>query len=168
VNKQKNQKYKLSSYWKIEQDDKSLVISGGADARYEIELESNEVSFFSSLRNDKTFYIDELDDYDRRVFEELVTAEIVVPELQKGKIGETYLIGADGEITRTKIMHEKNERVASLMREWGEWPPKDIQDLISPYIINNPNTYVLDGVPTHENESEWLVEIMMERNGDEK
>ncbi|MEI6249381.1 MAG: hypothetical protein WCP00_02145 [bacterium] len=73
-----------------------------------------------------------------------------------------------GEITRTKIMHEKNECVASLMREWGEWPPKDIQDLISPYIINNPNTYVLDGVPTHENESEWLVEIMMERNGDEK
>ncbi|MEI6249385.1 MAG: hypothetical protein WCP00_02165 [bacterium] len=93
MNKQKNQKYKLSSYWKIEQDDKSLVISGGADARYEIELESNEVSFFSSLRNDKTFYIDELDDYDRRVFEELVTAEIVVPELQKGKVMKIAILG---------------------------------------------------------------------------
>lgn len=95
---QKKQNYKLLSEWNIKQNDKSLVISGGADARYEIELESEETSFFSSLEHDKTFDIDNLNDHDRRVFEELVTAEIVVPELQKGKVMRIAVAGDDNKL----------------------------------------------------------------------
>jgi len=98
VSKPKEQNYKLLTEWKISQSEKSLLISGGADARFEIELESSEPSFFSSLKHDKKFNRSELQTRDQRVLEELVTAEIVVPELQKGEVLRISVIGDDKEL----------------------------------------------------------------------
>lgn len=76
------QKFKLSSEWAIRQAGKSLIISGGADARYEVELESDQSSFFAQLKN-RQFTRQELPPRDQRVLEELITAEIIVPTLAK-------------------------------------------------------------------------------------
>ncbi len=96
---QSNQtRYKFLPEWTIHQTDKSLIISGGADARYEIELESSEPSFFSSLKHSEPFTRKELSARDQRVLEELITAEIIVPVLQKSKVLKVAMIGDKSEL----------------------------------------------------------------------
>ncbi len=91
--------YKLSPEWMITREDNNLLITGGADAKYEIELESNEPSFFSSSRNSQLFIRDDLSLADQRLLEELVTAEIVVPVLQKNRKLNVAIVGDNNQIT---------------------------------------------------------------------
>lgn len=92
----KQTKFRLSPEWIIKQKDKILILSGGADAKYEIELESGGRSFFSSLKHNKSFIRSDLGAHDQRVLEELITAEIVTPELQKHEVIK-LAIAADGD-----------------------------------------------------------------------
>lgn len=104
--------YKLLPEWKITQKGKSLIISGGADARYEIELETSESSFFSELRSNTSFTRSALKLRDIPVLEELVTAEVVAPVLQKNKSLKVALLGDEHKLT---ISHEKNAQTADLL-----------------------------------------------------
>ena len=87
--------------WTIHQSDKSLFIAGGADAKYEIELESSEPSFFSTLKSSSHFSRNELNPPDQRVLEELVLAEIVAPILKKSQVLKVRLMGDGGGIVLT-------------------------------------------------------------------
>lgn len=93
--KPKEQMYTLLPEWTMRQAEQSLILSGGADARYEIELEGNGPSFFASLKHGKPFSRSDLQAHDQRVLEELITAEVVVPELQKGKLLRVAIIGGN-------------------------------------------------------------------------
>lgn len=96
--KPKKLNYKLLPEWVVHQEENSLIISGGADARFEIELENSKSSFFSTLKSGTSFTRDSLNEVDQRVLEELVTAEIVVPELQKNKILRVAIFGDDSKL----------------------------------------------------------------------
>jgi bacteriocin biosynthesis cyclodehydratase domain-containing protein len=89
----KDQYYRLSPEWSIRQTERSLIISGGADTRYEIELDSSEESFFSSLKSSKKFTKKDLSPSDARAFESLITAKIIVPLLSKSKRFSISVIG---------------------------------------------------------------------------
>jgi len=112
MSKQKTQEFKLVSGWSINQSGKSLLISGGADARYEIELEDDARSFFALIANSKSFTRDKLTSSDQRVLEELVTAEIVVPVLHKGKDLSLAIIGDSNQL---KLDAQKNMQVADIL-----------------------------------------------------
>jgi len=99
VAKSKKLTYELLPEWVVYQEGKSLIISGGADARFEIELESSKPSFFSTLKNTTFFSRNELNEVDLRVLEELVTAEIVVPRLLKNKVLRVAILGDDSKLT---------------------------------------------------------------------
>lgn len=89
----KNISYKLSRAWTLRQSGKSLFVSGGADAEYEIELDKDEPSFFSTLKSNDSFTRQKLSLNDQRVLEELVAAEIVVPVLNKAMVLRVALLG---------------------------------------------------------------------------
>lgn len=110
--KSKKVLYKLLPVWIITQKDKSLIISGGADARYEIELENNEPSFFSTLKQDILFSRGELKERDVRVLEELVTAEVVVPVLKKSK---TLKVGILGDANKLDFTPHRDLRTTDLL-----------------------------------------------------
>ncbi len=117
MNKSEKQNYRLLPEWTVIQTDKSLIISGGADARYEIELENDEKSFFASLKYDQTFNRSSLIDRDQRVLEELITAEIIVPELQKGKVLKFTVMGDDNKLilnTGKQLLQVKDDQVYDL------------------------------------------------------
>jgi bacteriocin biosynthesis cyclodehydratase domain-containing protein len=83
--KTEEQTFKLSAQWNISQSAKTLVISGGADATFEIELDDEKSSFFSRTKNSQPFTRRTLSAQDQRILEELVTAEIVVPVIEPRK-----------------------------------------------------------------------------------
>lgn len=87
--------------WSITQQDKSLIVSGGADARYEIELENDESSFFATVKPNSPFTRSKLEGHDNRVLEELITAEIVVPVLKKSDSLKVSTLGDTNELTLT-------------------------------------------------------------------
>lgn len=89
----KEQLFYLLPEWKITQSAQELTVSGGADAKYTIELENSEVSFFSSLSSGKEFARIELSVSDQRILEQLLTAEIIVPILAKSKLLRVFIIG---------------------------------------------------------------------------
>lgn len=99
--KSKEISYKLLPEWSITQQDKSLIISGGADARYEIELEDDEPSFFATVKPSSLFARNKLKERDNRVLEELVTAEIVVPVLQKNNVLKVSILGDTNKLALT-------------------------------------------------------------------
>lgn len=101
MGKSKTISYILLPEWSIAQRGKYLIISGGADARFEIELESNDPSFFSALKSDTTFTRSKLGVVDQRVLEELTAAEIIVPKLQKNKTLRVTVLGDSSELTPT-------------------------------------------------------------------
>lgn len=110
--KSKEITYKLLPEWRITQQDKSLIISGGADARYEIELENNELSFFSGLKHDKLFSRSELKERDARVLEELVTAEVAVPVLKRDR---TFKVSGLGDVNQLTLTLHRDIRTADLL-----------------------------------------------------
>ncbi len=105
LSKLKELTYKLLPEWNIFQQGTDLIISGGADARYEIELESDELSFFSALKPDSPFTRNQLKKQDDDVLEELITAEIVVPILQKSTTLRVSVIG-DGNKLGINYHHD--------------------------------------------------------------
>lgn len=101
MTKSKGIKYKLLPEWSIAQQDKFLIVSAGADARYEIELENDEVSFFTTVKPNSPFTRSKLKERDSRVLEELVTAEIVVPVLQKSDKLKVSILGDTNRLALT-------------------------------------------------------------------
>lgn len=87
------QTFRLSPGWKIKQSGKTLVISGGADAKFEVELEVEGRSFFSALKSSSTFTRGQLNSHDQSVLEELITAEIIVPDIKKQQNLNVALLG---------------------------------------------------------------------------
>lgn len=73
--------FKLSPGWRIAQNGRMLEIYGGADAIYEIELSTDKRSFFIGLPEEKSFEKADLDENDLAAFEQLLTAEILMPVL---------------------------------------------------------------------------------------
>jgi len=67
-----------------------------------------------------------------------------------------------GEITRSAMSHQKDETIRLLMEKGGVWPLEVIQNSIAPY-ITQPSPYVLDGVPKHVEEAQWLASHMATR-----
>ena len=67
-----------------------------------------------------------------------------------------------GEITRSAINLQKDAEIRSLMEKGGVWPLKTIQDLVEPYIAQS-SPFVLDGIPKHIEEADWLVSYMSTR-----
>ncbi len=110
--KTKDLTYKLLPEWSIAQRAKSLIISGGADARYEIELETDELSFFATIKPDSLITRSKLRNSDNRILEELITAEIVVPVLQKKA---TLKVGILGDASELQLALQKDLRAADLL-----------------------------------------------------
>jgi len=90
---QKEQAFRLLPEWKIQQAGQSLIISGGADARYEVDLETPAPSFFATLPSDRPFVRRALDGRDERVLEQLITAEIIVPVLKTSPVLKVAIMG---------------------------------------------------------------------------
>lgn len=91
--KSKETLFILSPEWRIAQQDRFLIVSGGADALYKIELENDAQSFFATMRHKSPFTQSMLKQPDNRIFEELVTAEVIVPVLQKHDPLKVSIIG---------------------------------------------------------------------------
>lgn len=109
-------KFKLLPEWAIKQSGKSLKISGGADSLYEVELESDKQSFFSELSHEKAFSRSDLAEDDRRVLEELLTAEIVVPIFKKTKQIKVMVIGDSADVLpEQNPLTVKNSQEADLL-----------------------------------------------------
>lgn len=85
--------FRLAPAWTITQSDRSVLISGGADALYEIELENSARSFFAELTPGTTLTRRDLEPADQRVLEQLLTAEVVVPVLRKGTVLRVAVVG---------------------------------------------------------------------------
>jgi bacteriocin biosynthesis cyclodehydratase domain-containing protein len=145
VAKPKKLTYKLLPEWVIHQEENSLIISGGADARFEIELENSKPSFFSTLKNTTFFSRDELNEADLRVLEELVTAEIVVPRLQKNNTLRVAILGDDSKLapiidTNIKIVESNQDYdLALIIRTNSTYSDllKDVdyQSIIKPHLL---------------------------------
>lgn len=98
--------------WSIVQTDDCLLIQGGADARFEIELEQNDPSFFSELQENQPFIRRNLSVDDQRILEELIAAEIVVPVLQTSKALRVAVIGDQNQLA---LCHLKDISDAELV-----------------------------------------------------
>lgn len=59
-----------------------------------------------------------------------------------------------GEITRSAIA-DNNTEVKQMIEQGGKLPLPAIQRLISPH-IDTEDSYILDGVPRHPDEAEWI------------
>lgn len=78
----------LSSEWRLEQKDSELYIIGGQDAIFTIDLDENEQSLFASVKHGQKFKAKDLSPQDRIVLEQLLSAEVVKPVLNKGKFSK--------------------------------------------------------------------------------
>lgn len=87
------QQYALSPKWTIARTSNSLLISGGADAKYSIDIETEEQSFFETIKPDQAFNISSLNSFDKRIFEQLLTAEVIVPLINFGVSTSIATIG---------------------------------------------------------------------------
>ncbi|PKQ25224.1 MAG: hypothetical protein CVT64_11010 [Actinobacteria bacterium HGW-Actinobacteria-4] len=85
--------YRLSPAWTVSQSGVALLVSGGADARYQIDLEAPGTSFFADLNRDRTFTLEQLGSEDRRILEQLMTAEVVVPVLAADYVLRAAVVG---------------------------------------------------------------------------
>ena len=69
------------------------MVSGGADALYEVELDDDNASRFASLGHEESVTREELGDADKRALEQLLTAEVVVPVLRAGQTLRVAVVG---------------------------------------------------------------------------
>jgi bacteriocin biosynthesis cyclodehydratase domain-containing protein len=139
VIKAMQQKLKLSPHWNIKQIGKSLTLSGGADIVYDVELENDGTSFFSSLKSNQTFTRNDLGLDDQRVLEELITAEVVVPILQRNKELKIAItgdknhlrLGAQKQVTATDlvVVVRTNSTYAELLEKIN------YLDLLQPHLL---------------------------------
>ena len=66
-----------------------------------------------------------------------------------------------GEVTRSAIRNG-DTRVTDIIQRGGKLPLDAVRDIISPH-IGLESSYVLDGVPRHPDEAEWVKEHAMKR-----
>jgi bacteriocin biosynthesis cyclodehydratase domain-containing protein len=93
VTTHKGTAFRVAPAWTIAQSGTSLLISGGADALYEVELDDDRPSRFASLGHDDTVTRSELGDADAHALEQLLTAEVVVPLLRTGPTLRVAVVG---------------------------------------------------------------------------
>ena len=79
-------KFRLCPSWRLELKGNELMVIGGADAIFSIAEDSGS-SFFSKL-GEKTFSRKEVPIGDLPVFEQLLSAGIVMPSLKGKKLGQ--------------------------------------------------------------------------------
>ncbi len=106
------QKFILAPEWSIRQSGKSLFVSGGADVVYEIELLDNKKSFFASIKSNQAFTKEVLSPSDLRTFEELVTAEIVIPLLKPSK---KLKVAVAGDNNKLLVSEQKDIETADIV-----------------------------------------------------
>ncbi len=94
-----DQAFRLHPAWSIAESDRALLVHGGADARYAIDIEGPDPSFFGDLTPDREFTRDALSAPDQRVLEQLLTASIVVPVLRKATTLRVAVFGDDAPFT---------------------------------------------------------------------
>ena len=99
------QKFLLPAEWTITQKENSLIISGGADAKFEIELDHQYESFFAKVKNNQSFTRNELNLSDKKILEELLTAEIIVPKVRASTKIKVAVIGDSNQL---KFGNEKS------------------------------------------------------------
>jgi hypothetical protein len=75
----------LSKEWRLEQKDNELYVLGGQDAIFTIELEQSTETFFANLKHGQKFKLKALDPKDQIVLEQLLSAGVITPILQKNK-----------------------------------------------------------------------------------
>jgi hypothetical protein len=86
--------FQLNKHWRIKQQDTELYIFGGQDAIFTIDLDSNRRSFFGSLKHGSKFAITDLGTEDRIILEQLLSAEVITPQLKsKQKVASIKLVG---------------------------------------------------------------------------
>lgn len=85
--------YRLCRAWTIAQTTDSLLITGGADARFQVELEPGATSVFATLGHDSLVTRRSLSRADQRVLDQLVAAEIVVPVLDSSGTLRVAVLG---------------------------------------------------------------------------
>jgi len=137
--------HKLLSAWVIHQEEDSLIISGGADAQFVIKLENSKPSFFSTLKSTTFFNREELNEVDLRVLEELVTAGIVVPILQKNKVmrvailGDNSKLAPNGDINIKIVEGDQVYDLALIIRTHSTYldllKNVDYQSVIKPHLL---------------------------------
>lgn len=110
------QKFKLSPQWIVSQSGRSLILTGGADSKYEIELDSKDPSFFSSTKSTTSFTRSVLSAQDKRVLEELLIAEIVLPLITKNKTITTALLGDECGLKLDNTATNKDADILVLVR----------------------------------------------------
>lgn len=136
-------KFKLLPEWQITQKGSVLQISGGADAKYEIELENDRPSFFANLKH-KSFSRNELALDDQPILEQLLTAEIIVPMLKKQRSIRVALLGDTKHFNLSstdtiKVVKDGEYEVALVVRSTSTYATllKDIkyQDIVKPHLF---------------------------------
>lgn len=95
------QKFMLSPEWTIKKQDNNLILYGGADSIFSIEIEDGNESFFESLTHNQKFTSDSLDIFDKRIFEQLLTAEIIKPSIKTKTKSTVAIIGDDIDLNLT-------------------------------------------------------------------
>ncbi|HMS24601.1 MAG TPA: hypothetical protein PKB15_02760 [Acidimicrobiia bacterium] len=72
--------FAVNTQWKITQEESSLIISGGQDAIFTIELDTGDPCFFSHA--ERPFHREDLSPSDVIILEQLLSANIVVPAIE--------------------------------------------------------------------------------------
>ncbi len=109
-------KFKLSPGWKIRQNNNSLIVSGGADAIYEVGLSDSRESFLASLKSGKDFLRSNVPAQEQPVFEELVAAEVIVPVLHKEPKLLISVIGDPNKLNLGPISDSSKANLLVLIR----------------------------------------------------
>ena len=86
------QRFTLSPHWRIQRTEDGLHIYGGADAEYL--LDSPKKSFFDSLTTStKPFLKTKLNTDDEALFEQLLSAAVLVPYMRPKKTTKLFIFG---------------------------------------------------------------------------
>lgn len=102
--------------WRLIQDGSTLRISGGSDAQFEVVLGSDEPSFFASLKPSRPFTRSAVSDFEQAVLEELLTAQIVVPSLQKLNKQKIASVGDPHNLTLSTQVDSKRAAFLVIVR----------------------------------------------------
>lgn len=138
--------FHLTSGWRIDCSEGSLIISGGADALYEVELGNPKTSIFTKLKPDTPFTKSELNSNDQRVFEQLAAAEIIVPVLKKGKklkitvMGEKKLLDLGDNEAFTVVPSTSSHDMVVFVRSSGSY--SDFLVRVNYYEVQKPHLFI--------------------------
>jgi hypothetical protein len=136
--------YRVSAAWNVSQSDAVLVLHGGADAEYEVPLDSSEPSIFTKKHD--SFTVSSLHDSDKKVLDQLVLAGVV--EIVNRKKGRKLKVVCIGDVLPFEFTHDRIELVASqavadvvLVGRHTSWHGEVIKKT-DYYAITQPHLYV--------------------------